>query len=89
MAIATHTCHVARCDVCGEGWGDEGFTQHFINPDDALKAVAADPAWTVSGDRIVCHLGGWINPEHQAAIDALPGRDAFTQTFVSTDTNRP
>ncbi len=77
---------MARCDVCGGGWGDD-FTQHFTTAEDARKAVAADPAWTVSGDRIVCHLGGWINAEHQVAIDALPGRDAYTQTFA--DSNRP
>ncbi|MFK8844697.1 hypothetical protein [Streptomyces sp. Ac-502] len=87
MPVTTHTCYVARCDVCGEGYGEDHFTQHFATAEEAAKAVAADPAWTVSGDRIVCHLGGWINTEHQAAIDAMPGRHAFTQRF--DDSNRP
>ncbi|MFD7661058.1 hypothetical protein [Streptomyces sp. NPDC059788] len=71
MPITTETCYVARCDVCGAGWSDDftDFTQHFATADDALKAASADPAWTVSDDRIVCHVGGWINTEHQAAID--------------------
>ncbi|WP_030670635.1 hypothetical protein [Streptomyces rimosus] len=88
MSVTTETCFVARCDVCGTGWG-EGFTAHFATVDEAYKAVSADPAWTTDGDRIVCHLSGWINTAHQAAIDAMPGRDAFTQRFASTDTNRP
>ncbi|MFH8410739.1 hypothetical protein ACH4FX_39100 [Streptomyces sp. NPDC018019] len=71
MPVTTDTCYVARCDVCGGGWGDDNFTQHFTTADEAYKAVSADPAWTTGGDRIVCNLSGWINTEHQAAIDAL------------------
>ncbi|MEU7149193.1 hypothetical protein AB0B15_14325 [Streptomyces sp. NPDC045456] len=89
MPVTTAICYVARCDVCDAGYGEDHYTQHFTTADEAYKAVSADPAWTTDGDRIVCHLSGWINTEHQAAIEAMPGRDAYTQTFARTDSNRP